>query len=512
MCIGQHSRIGFVLALFLVMLNTPLSADPETVAKNSRAWRENHEHEILAEFAELLSIPNLANDTPNIQRNAEAIRTMCAKRGLIAKVLTIDGAPPVVVADLAQPNAKRTVAFYAHYDGQPVDVSRWKSEPWKPVMRDSGGSDVDWRNGKTIDPEWRFFARSAGDDKAPIIAMLAALDALRSFAVKPAVNLRFFFEGEEEAGSPHLANYLKKFPEMSHPDAWVFCDGPVHQSGRMELVFGARGAVDLELTVYGPIKGLHDGHYGNWVPNPIVRLTHLIDSMRDESGRILIKGFYDDVRKPTAIEKEALAKIPNVEGNLRREFQIGTTEGSGKSLNELLMLPSLNLRGIEAGHVGVQASNTISTEARASIDFRLVPNETPESIKPLVERHIAAQGFSIVRQTPDAAARLANAKIVKVEWGSGYPASRTPLDLPFSRELAAIMTAAGHEPVCLPTAGGSLPINLFQQGNNAPVIVFPIANHDDNQHAANENMRLQNLWDGIEVFASFFASLDNASN
>ena len=108
------------------------------MAKNSRAWRANHEREILAEFAELLSIPNLANDTPNIRRNAEAIRTMCEKRGLIAKLLTIEGAPPVVVADLAVPNAKRTIAFYAHYDGQPVDVSQWKSEPWKPVMRDNG--------------------------------------------------------------------------------------------------------------------------------------------------------------------------------------------------------------------------------------------------------------------------------------------------------------------------------------------------------------------------------------
>jgi len=497
----------FALTLFLTMVSTLLWADPETVAKNSRLWRGNHEREILAEFADLLSIPNLANDTPNIRRNAEAIRAMCEKRGLVAKLLTIEGVPPVVVADLAAPNAARTIAFYAHYDGQPVDVSQWRSDPWNPVMRDREGGDVDWRSAKTIDPEWRFYARSAGDDKAPIIAMLAALDALRSLAVKPALNLRLVFEGEEEAGSPHLAEYLKKFPELSRPDAWVFCDGPVHQSRRMELVFGARGTVDLELTVYGPVKGLHDGHYGNWVPNPIVRLTHLIDSMRDQSGHISIKGFYDDVRQPTVAEKEALAQIPNVESDLRREFQIGGTEGNGKSLNELLMLPSLNLRGVAAGHVGAQASNTIPTEARASIDFRLVPNETPDSIKPLVERHIAAQGFSIVRQTPDAATRVASDKIVKIEWGSGYPASRTALDLPFSRELAAIMTSAGHEPVRLPTAGGSLPIDVFQHGNNAPVIGFPIANHDDNQHAANENLRLQNLWDGIEVFAAFFASL-----
>src|SRR5947207_2098124 len=209
--------------------------------------------------------------------------------------------------------------------------------------------------------------------------MLAALDALRGLKMQPSVNLRFFFEGEEEAGSPHLADYLK-LPEMSHPDAWVFCDGPVHQSRRMELVFGARGSVDLDLTVYGPIKGLHDGHYGNWVPNPIIRLTHLIDSMRDETGRILIPHFYDDVKPSSAAEQEAIRKMPPVEADLKREFGIAATEGGDRSLNELLMLPALNVRGIQSGHVGTQASNTIQTEATASLDFRLVPAETPESI------------------------------------------------------------------------------------------------------------------------------------
>jgi acetylornithine deacetylase/succinyl-diaminopimelate desuccinylase-like protein len=475
-------------------------------------WRTTHEREIVAEFSELLAIPNLATDKPNIERNAEAIRALCEKRGLKTKLLKLERAPPVVVAELAGPNAKRTIAFYAHYDGQPVDPAQWKSEPWKPVMRDRDGKDVDWRNAKSIDPEWRLFARSAGDDKAAIVAMLAALDALRDQGTKPAVNLRFFFEGEEEAGSPHLAEYLQKFPEVSHPDAWVFCDGPVHQSRRMELVFGARGTIGLELTVYGPIKGLHDGHYGNWVPNPIVRLTHLIDSMRDENGRILMKGFYDDVRPPSAAEKETLAKIPDVESDLRREFQIAGTEGDGKTLNELIMLPALNVRGIEAAHVGAQAANQIPTEARTSIDFRLVPDETPASIKTLVERHITEQGYTIVRDTPDAATRQAKPKLIKLTWDSGYPASRTPLDLPLSRELSQLMTAAGHDPVLLPTSGGSLPIHLFEEASKAPVIVFPIANHDDNQHAPNENIRLQNLWDGIEVFAAFFSRLTTATN
>ena len=496
----------------LLVIATSGFAGPTDIAKQTRAWRSNHEKEILAEFADLVAIPNLANDAPNIQRNAETIRAMSEKRGLVVKLLKLEGAPPVVVADLAAANAKRTIAFYAHYDGQPVDASQWKSEPWKPVMRDNAGNDVDWRGAKALDPEWRLFARSSGDDKAPIIAMLAALDAMRAAGLKPSVNLRFVFEGEEEAGSPHLADYLKKFRDELRADAWLFCDGPVHQSRRMELVFGARGTIGLDLTVYGPSKGLHDGHYGNWVPNPIVRLTHLIDSMRDETGRILIKGFYDEVRPPTPAETEAVSKIPNVETDLRGEFEIGSTEGNGKPLNELLMLPGLNVRGIASGHVGAQASNTIPTEAVASIDFRLVPNETPESIKPLVERHLEAQGYTIVRQAPDRATRLAKPKIVKVDWGSGYPASRTPLDLPFSRELASIMTAAGHDPVLLPTAGGSLPMDLFQHGNDVPVIAFPIANHDDNQHAANENLRLQNLWDGVEVFAAFFSCLENVKN
>lgn len=483
------------------------AADPEAIASRTREWRVAHEKEILQEFADLLAIPNIAADLPNIERNATAIKAMCDKRRLATQLLRIEGVPPIVVADLEVPGAQKTIAIYAHYDGQPVDASRWTNDPWQPVVRDEDGNVIDWHAAESIEPEWRIYARSAGDDKTPIIGALAALDALASAGVKPQVNLRFVFEGEEEAGSPHLAEYLAKYPEILRPSAWILCDGPVHQSRRMELFFGARGTVDLELTVYGPVTGLHDGHYGNWVPNPIVRLTHLIDSMRDESGKILIEGFYSEVRSPSAAERDALAKIPNVETQLRREFQISSNEGNGKPLNDVLMLPALNVRGIESGHVGAQAANTIETEARASIDFRLVPNETPESIKPLVERHIEKQGYQIVHETPDPSTRQKYPKIVKLSWGAGYPPARTPLDLPLSTEIAKIMAASGHDPVRLPTVGGSIPMYLFQQPNSTPVIGLPIANHDDNQHSSDENLRLQNLWDGIEVYAALFASL-----
>ena len=252
-----------------------------------------------------------------------------------------------------------------------------------------------------LDPEWRLYARSASDDKAPIVAMLAAVDRLRAKNVKPRFNLRFVFEGEEEAGSPHLGAFLEKYADVLRPDAWIICDGPVHQSRRAQLAFGARGVLTLDLLVYGPARGLHDGHYGNWVPNPIVALTHLIDSMRDENGRILIDGFYDDVVPATPAEKAAIAAMPPVEAELRREFQIGRTEGA--SLNERILLPALNVSGIQSGGVGEKASNTIQTSARAAIDFRLVPSQTPDSVKARVERHLIAKGWTIVRDDPDAA-------------------------------------------------------------------------------------------------------------
>jgi acetylornithine deacetylase/succinyl-diaminopimelate desuccinylase-like protein len=243
-------------ALLLAGATTLLAADTAQVVRDAGKWRAQHEREIVAEFADLLALPNLASDSANIGRNAAAIKAMLEKRGVTVRVLTLEGAPPIVVGDLPiavgdlpAKNSKRTIAFYAHYDGQPVDATQWKGAPWTPVMRDVGGNDVDWRDAKAIDPEWRLFARSAGDDKAPIIGMLAALDALRAAGRKPSVNLRFVFEGEEEAGSPHLSAFLERYPDALRPDAWVLCDGPVHQSRRMLLAFGARGVVDLDLTV-----------------------------------------------------------------------------------------------------------------------------------------------------------------------------------------------------------------------------------------------------------------------
>jgi acetylornithine deacetylase/succinyl-diaminopimelate desuccinylase-like protein len=482
-----------------------------------RAWREAHEIEILSELRDFLSIPNVASDAANIGRNAEKILAMFRKRGLEARLLRVPNAPPAVFVELPAPGAARTITFYAHYDGQPVDAKQWKGSPWTPVLRggrlEDGASEILWPPGKPLDGEWRLYARSASDDKAPIVGFLAALDALRSAGVAPRVNLKFLFEGEEEAGSPHLGEILKIHSDVLRTDAWVLCDGPVHQSWRPQVFFGARGTTDLEVTVYGPNHGLHSGHYGNWAVNPISRLAHLLDSMRDETGKIRIAGYEDDVRPLSSAEREALAAVPRVDEELRKEFGLGGVEGDGASLVELVQRPAVNFRGFFSGSVGAAASNTINPEASASIDFRLVPDQTLERVRDLVERHVRAQGYFIVHEAPDDAMRLAHPKVARLEWGGGYPAARTSIDLPVSREILRIADEQAGSPVVrMPMLGGSIPIYLFRgtsdpRGAGTPVVGVPIANHDNNQHAANENLRLRNLWDGIELYAALFARL-----
>jgi acetylornithine deacetylase/succinyl-diaminopimelate desuccinylase-like protein len=484
----------------LLLAAAPALADPPPTgpAAAARQWRIAHEKEIVAELSALVAIPNLASDRVNIERNAAAIAEAFTRRGAAVKLLRVEGAPPLVVANVlagARPGAGApTLTFYAHYDGQPVDAAQWTSPPWDPVLRGTG-------------PEARLYGRSSSDDKAPIVAMLAALDALRAAGAQPGVNLKFVFEGEEEAGSPHLASYITQYRSELATDGWLLCDGPVHQSRHSQLYFGARGVTDLEITVYGPGRPLHSGHYGNWAPNPIVTLTHLIDSMRDADARILIEHFYDDVAPLTPAEREALAAIPPFDDDLKRELALGRHEGS-LPLNEAILQPALNLRGILGGHVGEKASNAIATEARASIDFRLVPAQTPERVRQLVEAHVAREGFFIVRDEPDAATRRAHPAVARLNWGSGYPSARTPLDAPLSRKVAAVLSeATGVAPYRLPSLGGSVPMHLFTDGGRTPVVGVPIVNHDNNQHAANENVRLQNLWDGIEIFAALFSGL-----
>jgi len=512
--------LRLIRTLLCTILALPLSlyaqapADATSFRAAADRYRASHESAILGEFVDLLAIPNLASDHVNIRRNADRIVELLGKRGVAAHLLEVEDAPPVVFGELRSPGATRTVVLYAHYDGQPVDPSQWATPPWSPTLRnktlEQGGVTVPIPTGSAlIDGEARLYARSAGDDKATIIAMLAALDAMRAAGLHSSVNLKFFFEGEEEAGSPHLRQMLERHRDELGADAWLFCDGPNHQTGAQQIQLGVRGVMAMELTVYGPTRPLHSGHYGNWAPNPASMIANLIASMRDDDGRIKIAGFYQDVRPISASEHRAIAAIPPVDVELRRSLGLAATEAKDAPLAERIMLPALNVRGIQVGAVGDQAANVISTEARASFDFRLVPDQTTERVRDLVNAHIRHQGYFVTGDSVTMAMRLAHPKIARVRWGNGgYPASRAPMDLPFARAVVrAVGDGIGKPPLLLPTMGASIPAYLFDQVLHTPVIILPIANYDDNQHAANENLRIQNLWDGIDVFAGVMGRL-----
>lgn len=509
---------GLALALALGTAAAPVEGQENAVAARSvvervRGYRERNEGTIVRELMQLLSIPNVASDSVAIRRNADLLARMMERRGIETRLLHVPGSPPAVYGELRAPGALRTVMLYAHYDGQPVDPGQWAGDPWTPVLRDGLLPDVAREIplpsiGGRFDPQWRLYARSASDDKSPIVAMLSAIDALRAAGIPPSVNLKFFLEGEEEAGSPHLREMLERHRDLLRADVWIFGDGPVHQSRRMQVVFGVRGVVGLEMTVYGPSRALHSGHYGNWAPNPAALVARLLASMRDEDGVITIPGFYDDVRPLSAAERAALASVPDADSALRRELALARTEAGDARLIERITLPALNVRGIETGSVGERAANAIPTEARASVDFRLVPDQTPASVRAFVERHIRLHGYHVVSEHPSDSLRRAHPRVVRLQWEGGYPATRTSVDHPAAYAVLRVLDEAlGTPMIRVPTLGGSLPMYLFEEILGAPLLVVPIVNHDNNQHAANENLRLQNLWDGIEMYAVLMARL-----
>lgn len=464
-------------------------------------------HAVLTEFRDFLTIPNVAADPAGKKRTADALIAMLSHQGIEGRLLPASDprAPAAVYGEWLVPGAKRTVVFYAHYDGQPISPEAWTDPPFEPVLRTgsllAGAGKRDFPTaGEAIDPDWRLYARSASDDKAGCFALAQAVAALRREGRAPSMNLKLFFDGEEEAGSPHLADILARHRDLLRSDAWIIVDGPIHPDGRKEVVFGVRGDVNVELTVYGPTRPLHSGHYGNWAPNPAMRLAQLLASMKDKSGRVTVAGWYDDVVPLSAAEHAAIAAVGGDDAALRAELGLAETDNGGRSLLELINEPSLNVNGIRSADVGAQARNVIPTIATATLDLRVVKNVNNQRQIERLIRHIEGQGYFVLDREPTAEERAKHPRIATVVGESGYDAVRTPMDLPLAKAvLAAVASTSDRPVVALPTSGGSLPLIVIEREMGAPTLSVPIANHDNNQHAEDENLRLGNLFDGIET-------------
>ncbi|HEX2340857.1 MAG TPA: M20/M25/M40 family metallo-hydrolase [Vicinamibacterales bacterium] len=469
----------------------------------------DHQRAIVGELVDLLAIPNVAADRQNIRRNADRLRGMLAKRGFAAEILETDG-NPLVYGDLKVPGASRTLLLYSHYDGQPVDPKGWRqASPFTPVLRDgrldAGAKELGSFEAQThFQPDWRIYGRSASDDKSPIVALCAALDALKAVGNAPTANLRVILDGEEEAGSTSLVPAIARYRDKLAADLMVIFDGPVHSSGRPTVALGARGILTMDLTVFGPRSGVHSGNYGNWIPNPAWRLVHLLATMKDSEGRVLIDGFYDGIAPLTPEEQKIVRDVPDDSDRMLRTFGVARPETPGRTLQDAFQAPTFNIRGLVSAHVGAGARTIIPDRATAAIDVRLVKETPAAAMLEKIRAHIKRQDYVLVDDDPDAEVRAKHSKIARLtERGDGTNAFRTSPGDPQVRALVASLTRMyGEAPVQIRTLGGTVPIAPFIDALDFPAVLVPIVNFDNNQHEENENLRLGTFFEGIVTIAA----------
>ncbi len=495
--------------LFLIVLClSPSALLAQELRRAVEHYVEAHQKGILSDLMAALQFPDVAADEINIRRKAAYLRDQLAKRGMLSEILETDG-NPLVFGTLSVPDANRTLLLYCHYDGQPVDPTKWQQDdPFQPVMRDGKLSKdsniVDFDAARSFERDWRIYARSASDDTAPIIGLMAALDALQAAGISPTSNIKVILDGEEEAGSPNLVPAIQRYRDRLAADLLLIFDGPLHQSNRPTVVFGARGIMTIDLTVFGPKSPLHSGHYGNWAPNPAMQLAQLLSSMKDAEGRVVVAGFYDGIDIPPDVQR-VLDEVPDNLEELKSALGFSQPDKVGASLQEAIQYPSLNVRGLRSEWIGAEARTIVPATATAANDVRLVKESRPDDIYRKLLMHLEGQGFHIVADGPDDTVRARHGRIVKVVRRGSTNAYRTALNNPFAQQILAAINAVWNEPVVKKrTSGGTVPIAPFIEVLGLPALSVPTVNFDNNQHSPNENVRLGHFFDSIVTFAAIF--------
>jgi len=478
-----------------------------------------HARASLDEFRQLLGLPNDAHFPENVRRNVDWATRAFRARGFSTETLETGG-PPLLLAERRRDGADRAVMIYAHMDGQPVQPDKWdQDDPYGAVLKehsDDGWRPISWESlDGQVDPDWRIYARSVADDKGPIMMLLAALDAMHEAGLESPFNLKVVLDFEEEMGSPHLPAAVGRHRDRLSADWLWILDGPRHPSNRPTVVFGARGIATMTLTVFGPARPQHSGHYGNWAPNPAERLAQLLGSMEDRDGRVTIPGFYDGIELDKAT-RDMLAQTPEDEAAIERELGFAEPEHVADTYQQALQYPSLSVLGLSSGWVGEQTRTIIPASATAELDLRLVKENDPERLIGLIRDYITQRGWHLIDgREPSTAERAKYPRIASFSSRIAYGAFRTPYDSPIGSYATAAMTRAfGKAPVRVRTTGGSVPISPFVRELGVPAIIIPAANADDDQHSPNENLRLGNYYEGVLQYLSLLmdgADLPQAS-
>lgn len=460
------------------------------------------------EFYDMLSLPNDAHYLDDIEKNVQWCEAAFAKRNFTSKRLNTATVPLLLAERKVKKPVKttKTVLIYLQIDGQPVNPAQWNQEsPWKPTLKEKDAQGT-WnpipyeRLFEGYDSDWRIFARAASDAKGPAAAFLASLDALDELKREPTFNIKVIMDFEEELGSPNLPGAVEKYRSDLAADMFIIFDGPRHISNQPTLSFGARGICTITLTVFGPRNPAHSGNYGNFTPNPALRLAQLLASMKDDEGRVLIPGFNDGVVL-TAEEKKILSQVPDDEQQIKKFLGIAERDKVGDNFQESIQYPTLNIRGLNALYVGSEARTLIPDKAVAEIDIRLVPSSDAERLIGLVRRHVESKGYYIIDRTPTEEERLTYPRIASFTSSVAYGPFQTPFNSEAGLWLSrAMVKAFGKEPVKIRMTGGSIPISPFVTTLGIPAVSVPTVNPDNNQHAENENIRVGNYVDAVKTF------------
>ncbi len=469
-----------------------------------QTYIREHERTFIAELWPLLEQPSVSHQAVEVRRCAELLRALLQQEGVRAAIMETGG-NPVVYGEIEGERDDVTVVLYNHYDVKPVEpLEAWHSEPFHPLMRYGRVEDQ-----APVVPDWRalsdialrsclVYARGSGDDKGPLYGNLMALRTMRAVAGKPPCRIKFLYDGEEEISSPNLPAFLRQHRERFRGDVMVIADGPMHPSGRPTISLGVRGVMILEIHLQTANQILHSGHYGNAAPNAAWDLVQLLATMRDPEGNCLVQDFYTEAKPPTAEEQELLAHIPFDEVGMRSFLGLERWDGPAhlSFYDKTLFRPTLNINGLRSGTTGAARSTVIPHQATASIDVRLVADMNMDTVCRRIVEHVQ-------ERCPGA----------QVELIHGYEAYKIAVTHPQVQKVVAavhdLCSTMGEvePPVILPTMGGSLPLSELAQALGMPLISVPLANHDDNQHAPDENLRLGHYLQGISTMLSVLHGL-----
>ena len=465
--------------------------------------------ESIESFREFLSIKNDANFKNEMKPLIEWGINNFKKYGFEVERLETPELPLLLASKVISEDLN-TLLIYLQFDGQPVDNSKWDQEnPYKAVLKEKIDNEyriIDWSrlDNITFDDikkeDLRIFARSASDAKGPVMMIINALEIMKRNNIELEYNLKVIMDFEEEISSPNLADAVKKYSSKLKSDALLIFDGPKHPSNLPTLTFGARGISDITLITYGPIVPQHSGHFGNYAPNPVFRMSEILSSMKDPNGRVTIPGFYDGIELDEKTLK-ILAEVPDDEKKMMNDMQFKKPDNVGKNYQESIQYPSINVRGIESGWVREEVRTIVPSECIAEIDVRLVLESDPIRLHNLIKSHIQELGYYVINRRPTKDERLKHNKIVTFVSSFDYDAFRTDIESEIGKWLVkSLKKTFGIEPVKKRTSGGSVPISPFVNTLGIPAVTVPTVNQDNNQHSPNENIKIENYITGIETY------------